>query len=72
MGKKQVVEEIQLLEVTKIAGELYTTSSCTWMELFSIVRGLLDTLANESGGKVSYNDLLDDLKEIGVGEAFMQ
>lgn len=62
MGK--VKTEIQLLEVTKVEGEMYTNINCSWLELFSITRELVDKLAENSGNNASYNDVLDDLKEL--------
>ena len=69
MNKTEVeavdVEERVLLRVVKREGDNVKLSlNCKPLELFGLIGGLVTTLSNESNGVLSYNQILDDLKEI--------
>jgi len=67
MSKKATVQEEKLLlEVTMIKDEMYMTSGANWLELYSIVRHLVDSLATNAEDGITYNDILDSLKEVGM------
>ena len=45
-------------------GQPEVTVNATFAEVFSIVSKLVETMAESTEGKITYNEILDDLKEV--------
>jgi len=67
----KVKKHNMLLSVTKEDGEILVSATCTWIDLFSIARQMITMLEANSDGNASYNEILDDLKEVGLSETNM-
>lgn len=53
-----------LLEVFEEDGEVVTKIDCDFREMFSILIHLVQQVSLSTGGEISYNEVLDDLKLI--------
>jgi len=45
-------------------GQPEVSVNATYAEVFSIVSKLVETMAESTEGKITYNEILDDLKEV--------
>jgi len=57
-------EELLIVAERGPLGQPEVTVNATFSEVFSIVSKLVETMAESTEGVISYNEILDDLKEI--------
>jgi hypothetical protein len=60
--------ERKLLEVVETDGDIVTSINCDFREMFSILIHLVQQVSLSTGGEISYNEVLDDLKLIETKE----
>jgi hypothetical protein len=51
-----------LLSVAQTDGNIVTSINCDFREMFSILVHLVTQVSASTGGEISYNEVLDDLK----------
>jgi hypothetical protein len=56
--------ERTLLSVSEENGDIVTSINCDFREMFSILVHLVTQVSLSTGGEISYNEVLDDLKLI--------
>lgn len=56
--------ERTLLSVNETDGDIVTSINCDFREMFSILVHLVTQVSMSTGGEISYNEVLDDLKMI--------
>lgn len=54
----------ELLSVTEADGDIVTKINCDFREMFSILIHLVQQVSLSTGGEISYNEVLEDLKLI--------
>ena len=58
----------RLVDVRKIGDEVSVTINCSASELFGVIQELTKQLSGASNGELTYNQILEDLKETTEGE----
>ena len=58
----------KLLEVVETKGDIVTSINCDFREMFSILVHLVTQVSLSTGGEISYNEVLDDLKLVEKDE----
>ncbi|WMM95581.1 hypothetical protein CRP143_gp16 [Roseobacter phage CRP-143] len=58
----------KLLEVVATNGDIVTSINCDFREMFSILVHLVTQVSLSTGGEISYNEVLDDLKLVEKDE----
>jgi len=56
----------KLLEVVETNGDIVTSISCDFREMFSILIHLVTQVSLATDGEISYNEVLDDLRMVEV------
>lgn len=64
MNKSELLKDILVYAEMGILGHPEVTVNATYAEVFSIVSKLVETMAESTAGMITYNQILDDLKEV--------
>lgn len=62
--------ERKLLSVVEAEGNIVTSINCDFREMFSILVHLVTQVSMSTKGEISYNEVLDDLKQVEKDESY--